>query len=275
LQKTSSEIGDPPMNALLDGPPDVLAKKLEESRVYFLANIKVQTDHGPGLVTHLQFPTLEDVNEWKASGRKPRLPVVALVEVDGTLPDDASVVRFQFPTSMETVVLTVNRPGDEAYDEPINAGSVSSFIPIRLEGSVGAKPAFHAAPVSRVQIWLRYVLMGISHIIPEGTDHICFILGLFLASRRLSFLLWQVTAFTLAHSITLALSLYGVIQLPAYIVEPCIAASIVFIGIENLRGAEVGYRRLFVVLDLALFTDWVSPVRSGKRDYPNRIFLVH
>jgi hypothetical protein len=75
LQKTSFEIGDPPMNALLDGLPEVLAKKLVESRAYFLSNIKLQTDQGPASVTHLQFPTLEDVNQWKASGRVPGSPL--------------------------------------------------------------------------------------------------------------------------------------------------------------------------------------------------------
>jgi hypothetical protein len=80
----------------------------------------------------------------------------------------------------------------------------------------------------------EYVLLGFTHIVPKGLDHILFVLGLFLLSMRARPLLLQVTAFTLAHSITLALSIYGVIALPSRIVEPLIALSIAYVAIENL-----------------------------------------
>jgi hypothetical protein len=132
LQKTSVEIGDPPMNALLDGPPDVLAKKIADARAYFFQNIKLQTDRGPARVTLARFPTLQDVEDWKALGKKPRLPVVARVQMNGQLPSTATSIRLQFPLALGSVVLTVERPGDQTDDEPIEAGSPSSAVAIHL-----------------------------------------------------------------------------------------------------------------------------------------------
>lgn len=80
----------------------------------------------------------------------------------------------------------------------------------------------------------QYVVLGFTHILPKGLDHILFVLGLFLLSTRAKPLLLQVTAFTVAHSITLALSIYGVVSLPSNIVEPLIALSIAYVAIENL-----------------------------------------
>ena len=77
--------------------------------------------------------------------------------------------------------------------------------------------------------------------------HVLFVLGLFLLSPRLRPLLWQVTAFTVAHSITLALSLYGVVSLPASIVEPLIALSIAFVAVENICSTRLRAWRVGVV----------------------------
>jgi hypothetical protein len=94
-----------------------------------------------------------------------------------------------------------------------------------------------------------YVMLGFTHIVPKGLDHILFVLGLFLLSMRAKPLLLQVTAFTLAHSITLALSIYGVIALPASIVEPLIALSIAYVAIENIVFKEYrAWRPLIVFL---------------------------
>ena len=68
-----------------------------------------------------------------------------------------------------------------------------------------------------------------------------FVLGLALLSPRLGPLLAQVTAFTLAHTVTLALAVYGVVSLPSRIVEPLIAASIVYVAVENLFRREASW----------------------------------
>ena len=98
----------------------------------------------------------------------------------------------------------------------------------------------------------KYIKMGYKHILPEGLDHILFVLGLFLLSRNTKALLTQISAFTIAHSITLALSLYGVFQLPPSVVEPLIALSIVFVAVENIFTSEVKAWRPLVVFGFGL-----------------------
>jgi hydrogenase/urease accessory protein HupE len=75
--------------------------------------------------------------------------------------------------------------------------------------------------------------LGIEHIL-TGYDHLLFLLGLLVVCRRWSSMLTIITCFTLAHSLTLALAALNVVSIPSRVVEPLIAASIVFVGVENL-----------------------------------------
>lgn len=84
-----------------------------------------------------------------------------------------------------------------------------------------------------------YLVLGFEHILPRGLDHILFVLGLFLLSTKLRPLLWQVTAFTVAHSVTLGLSMAGVLALPSRLVESLIALSIAYVALENLVTQEL------------------------------------
>lgn len=101
------------------------------------------------------------------------------------------------------------------------------------------------APANDVAAY--YISLGIAHIIPQGLDHIVFIVGLCLLSTNFKSILWQATAFTVAHSITLALSMKGILALPAAVVEPVIALSILFIAVENILLRELKPWRLAVV----------------------------
>jgi len=98
----------------------------------------------------------------------------------------------------------------------------------------------------------EYVVAGFDHIIPKGLDHILFILGIFLLSMKLKTLAWQATMFTLAHSITLSLSMFNIVSLPASIVEPLIALSIAYIGIENIFAHKLKTSRLALVFAFGL-----------------------
>jgi hypothetical protein len=84
------------------------------------------------------------------------------------------------------------------------------------------------------QTFVEYIPVGFDHILPKGLDHILFVLGLFFLSTRLRPLVWQVSAFTLAHTVTLALGALGWVNVPGNIVEPLIAASIVYVAVENI-----------------------------------------
>ncbi len=101
------------------------------------------------------------------------------------------------------------------------------------------------APTNDV-VWF-YLKLGFIHIIPEGFDHILFVIGLCLLSTKVKSILWQATAFTVAHSITLALSMRSIIVLPSGLVEPIIALSIMFVAVENLLLKELKPWRVLVV----------------------------
>ncbi|MGK0272400.1 MAG: hydrogenase/urease accessory protein HupE [Cocleimonas sp.] len=103
-----------------------------------------------------------------------------------------------------------------------------------------------------IQVVSDYIVLGFQHIIPKGLDHIVFILGLFFFSVVIKTLFWQITMFTLAHSITLGLSMNGIINLPSNIVEPLIAVSIIYIGIENIFSKNLKNSRLLLVFIFGL-----------------------
>ncbi len=105
--------------------------------------------------------------------------------------------------------------------------------------------ALENAPVTDV-VWY-YLRLGFQHIIPAGIDHILFVAGLCLLSTNIKTILWQATAFTVAHSITLALSMKNLIVAPSAVVEPIIALSIVFVAIENMLLTELKPWRILIV----------------------------
>ncbi|MEE9343858.1 MAG: HupE/UreJ family protein [Gammaproteobacteria bacterium] len=105
---------------------------------------------------------------------------------------------------------------------------------------------------SQIDVITSYVKIGFDHIIPKGLDHILFIVGLFLFSQQLRPLFMQVTLFTLAHTLTLGLSMNGIIDLPSRIVEPLIALSIAYVGIENLFSSSLRWSRLSLIFGFGM-----------------------
>ena len=87
----------------------------------------------------------------------------------------------------------------------------------------------------------RFLMLGVRHIL-SGHDHLLFLGALLLGVRRLADVARTVTAFTVAHSLTLALAVLGFVRAPAMIVEPLIAASIVYVGLENLLRRQLDAR---------------------------------
>ncbi len=81
---------------------------------------------------------------------------------------------------------------------------------------------------------LTFIELGFRHILPLGLDHVLFITAMYLASTSWRSLLLQVTAFTLAHTVSLALAVNGVIEPPPGVVEPLIAASIVVVAVAAI-----------------------------------------
>lgn len=150
---------------------------------------------------------------------------VSTVILSTTIPPEAKIMNWSGDPRLGDNVIRVARTGETTpyFSAFLSTGEISP--PISLAGVV------------KQNAWagfLKYISIGFDHILPKGLDHILFIVSLFLLSPYIKPLLWQVTSFTLAHSVTLGLGIYGLVSVPASIVEPLIAASIVFVAIENL-----------------------------------------
>ncbi|MEO8770236.1 MAG: HupE/UreJ family protein [Ferruginibacter sp.] len=105
--------------------------------------------------------------------------------------------------------------------------------------------ALENAPVNEVS-WY-YFKLGFNHIIPEGFDHVLFIIGICLINTKLKSIVYQASAFTVAHTVSLALSMKGIIVAPGPVIEPIIALSIVFVALENLILSELKPWRVILV----------------------------
>ena len=147
-----------------------------------------------------------------------------VARLSGEIPPDAEIVTFTASRAFPPVQLTVVDGGRR----------VGSPIPIERGGTSPEHRLGTGEPSGRGAILLTYLKLGFWHILPAGLDHILFVLGLFFLAARWRPLLWQVSAFTLAHTLTLALATSGVVSLPSSVVEPLIALSISVVAIENL-----------------------------------------
>ena len=127
--------------------------------------------------------------------------------------------------------------------------------------------------------WL-YMLLGYRHILPLGIDHILFVTSLFLLSPKLKPVLWQATAFTIAHTITLGLSMYKIIVPPAAIVEPVIAISIMYVALENifsptLKKSRIGIVFLFGLIHGMGFASALSAIGLPENAYFTSLIMFN
>ena len=164
------------------------------------------------------------------------------IDLRGQVPGPGPL-EWRFSEEFGASVLRLRQAGQ---DEPFRTAFVAAGDIASIE--LGAD----AAPQSAWEAFTDYIPVGFDHIVPKGLDHILFVIGLFLLTTRLSPLLWQVTTFTLAHSVTLALAALGIVTIPGSIVEPLIAASIVFIALENIFTDSLGRWRLLIVFVFGL-----------------------
>jgi hypothetical protein len=170
-------------------------------------------------------------------------PALATIRLTGDIPASARQFAWRYSWTFASYALMVrHRPSDNPTTEWLEGGQTST--PLVL--------ASVPTPASRLHTAWRYLVLGFTHIVPHGLDHMLFVLGIFLLSGRIKTVLWQVSAFTVAHSITLGLSIYGLISVPATVVEPLIAVSIAYVAIENLVVAELKPWRIALVFAFGL-----------------------
>lgn len=173
----------------------------------------------------------------------PRLARSSTLNYAFTLPFDAAELRWQSSPRLANVVLKVeNEDGQKAGSQWLKDGAASQAV------SIGAL----LKPASTLDVFKAYLVLGFTHIVPGGLDHVLFVLGLFLLSIKWRPLLYQVTAFTVAHTITLGLAINGLITLSPAIVEPLIALSIAYVAIENIFAPTLKAWRVALVFAFGL-----------------------
>jgi hypothetical protein len=128
--------------------------------------------------------------------------------------------------------------------------------------------------MSKTQAALVYLQLGYLHILPLGFDHILFVLSLVLLNPKLKPVLWQATAFTVAHSVTLGLAMYHIISLPSKIVEPLIALSILFVALENIFSPRLKASRIGVVFLFGLVHGLGFAGALGQLGLPPNAYML-
>jgi hydrogenase/urease accessory protein HupE len=220
--------------------PGELLQAFEPFKQIFVREIRLSFNGQaiPLTVTHVEIP----------EPGYTKVPRTSVITLDGRIARSIESIVWYYPARFGDNAVRVRQ-----VDETNEKWYWSDWQWLRND-----KPS---EPFSLTEVFTRrsitdvittYMVAGFEHILPGGSDHILFILGIFLLSTRMRPLLWQVTMFTLAHTITLGLSTAGVIELPANIVEPLIALSIAYIGFENVFASTLHASRLFIVFGFGL-----------------------
>jgi hypothetical protein len=179
-------------------------------------------------------------------------------------PRDAATLTVRTTLVYGSYALTVRRAGETTdIIEWLNGSEWSAPV------SLASQSRWQS---SLARTLIRDVWLGYSHILPGGLDHILFVVGLFLLDQRLRSILLQVSAFTVAHSITLGLTLYGVVSLPSSVVEPLIALSIVYVACENLVTSTLRPWRIALVFGFGLlhgmgFADALARLNLARSEF--------
>jgi hydrogenase/urease accessory protein HupE len=233
--------------------PEALEAAFQPFKERFLGNAVLRFD---GVVTRpetvfLNIPPVGDLD----------LPRESIIVLSGKIPAGATGMTWQWSADFGSSVIRAPSDSKDIYAAWLQNGQESAVIPV--EGPP-VRTFWRAA-------W-DFFAVGYTHILPKGLDHILFVVGLFLLSPTVRPLLWQITAFTVAHSVTLALGMLGILTLSPKIVEPLIAASIVFVCIENLMTSRLHPWRPVIVFCFGLlhglgFAGVLKEIGLGEGDF--------
>ncbi|MBE9564966.1 MAG: HupE/UreJ family protein [Proteobacteria bacterium] len=172
-----------------------------------------------------------------------KVPRISIIRLTAQLPESAENLRWYYPEKFGDNAVRVKQ-----VDKDSEQWHWSQWQWLRNdEVSESFSLTEIVATQSFFDVVASYIVIGFEHIVPKGLDHILFILGLFLLSVHWRPLLWQVTMFTVAHTITLALAMNNIVELPSNVVEPLIALSIAYVGIENIMARQLHKSRLVLV----------------------------
>lgn len=155
-----------------------------------------------------------------------RLPAGARVNLEATPFASLPPGHRQF--------VTIAGAGGEVLARKLLSGS-DTEVAFATPGAVTMRATDRAEnpPTTRTKVIWEFLALGIEHIW-TGYDHLLFLFGLLVVCRSVRSILAITSCFTLAHSLTLAVATLDLVTLPSRLVEPAIAASIIFVGLENL-----------------------------------------
>ncbi len=219
----------------------------------------------------------------------PALPETAFAD---PAQDKATVLRFtaKLPATPAPLVMVVPYGARVHHPVLFAAGSPAAGVLARSWVEEGPSEAFEWAGLGAnlpgegtrapreakpwyVDLW-TYLRLGFKHIVPQGLDHMLFVLALFFLGLEWRKLIAQTTVFTIAHATTLFLSRYGVISLPGRYVEPLIAFSIACIALENIWRPKLGPARLALVFAFGLVHGLGFAGSLAEVEFPRDQFLM-
>ena len=220
------------------------SRRFVELQHVFLDRVAVRFD------THAVRP---DIRAVFAPSKDETSPSVATVTMLGHVPTGARQLTWRYGWTFSTYSIEVQKKDGDSRTEWLDGEEDSAPIPLDAR----------LPRTSRASVFWQYLGLGFTHIVPKGLDHILFVLGLFLLSAnqggpplrrsgRQGTLVWQVSAFTLAHTLTLGLAMNGVVTARPSIVEPLIALSIAYVAVENVFSARLRPWRVALVFAFGL-----------------------
>jgi len=167
--------------------------------------------------------------------------------------------------------------GMNRFNKYFLAGIVMMFLIISPQHIFAHALSLDFTTMSGTDLGFLYLKLGFTHIIPFGYDHVLFVIGLFLLNPKLKTVIGQATAFTIAHSLTLGLAMFGMIHPVSSIIEPIIALSIFFIAVENIFLNDVKWWRILIVFCFGLihgcgFASALKEIGLPASDYGLALF---
>lgn len=221
-------------NALRAMPATELQIKAQSFSSELVQQLKFVSDEGEPVELNLLLQSL-NVQE----NGDPEIARESILTYTGTLPEGLEGLALSWPKELGNFIFRLTSGGELKAGLYVLAGEQSDAI---LFAEAGMQN----------QGFIDYIVIGFEHIIPLGLDHILFVIGIYLLSQSWSALLWQVSAFTLAHTITLALATLGLVSVPPSIVEPLIALSISYVAIENIFKHRLSRGRIALIFGFGL-----------------------
>ncbi len=220
---------------------EALRPEFKQFEATFLKKIKLQDD--------AQNPVVLSISKIKIPERGyTKVPRISTITLQGKVNLDTQNLRWYYPLSFGDHAVRLKQvdltKGKFHWSQWQWLRNDKFSEPLSLTEIISRKPLLETVK--------NYIELGFKHILPKGTDHILFILGLFLFSTAWKPLVSQITMFTIAHTITLGLAMNGILDLPERIVQPLIALSIVYVGVENIFNKGLQKSRLILVFAFGL-----------------------